>query len=114
MDATNLTNATGPRTKRPKAREMAHHGEPPVAGWRRVTQPGKIRVTLDGSCHLSLKDRTACPGLELLSCELLANQAADADVLVLNVQYTKHRHKHYHARKAWVKTLVSPCSLSRP
>jgi hypothetical protein len=82
-----LTNATGPRPTRPKAREMAHHGEPPVAGWRRVTQPGEI--IMDGSSHFSLKDRTACPGLELLSCELLANQAADADVLVLNVQYTK-------------------------
>ena len=34
----------------------------------------------------SLTDRTACPGLELLRCELLANPAAVADV---------------QARKAW-------------
>jgi hypothetical protein len=34
----------------------------------------------------SLTDRTVCPGLELLSCELLADLAAVADVLVvLNV-----------------------------
>ncbi len=79
-----------------------------MADWRRVTQPGEIRVIMDGSCHLSLKDRTACPGLELLIYELLANQSADAYVLVLNVQYTKHRHKQYHARKAWVKTLFIP------
>jgi len=36
----------------------------------------------------SLTDRTAYPGLELLSCELLANLAAVADVLVLNVHKT--------------------------
>ena len=51
-----------------------------------------------------LTDRTACPGLELLSCELLANPAAVADALVLNV-YTKHRQE---LSKAWVKTLVGP------
>ncbi len=33
----------------------------------------------------SLPGRTNCPGLELLSCELLANPAVVADVLVLNV-----------------------------
>ncbi len=32
----------------------------------------------------SLIDRTACPSLELLCCELLTNTAAVADVLVLN------------------------------
>jgi hypothetical protein len=43
----------------------------------------------------SLTERTAFPCLELLGCELLANPAAVADVLVL---------KLYHARKAWVNT----------
>jgi hypothetical protein len=36
----------------------------------------------------SLKDRTACPGQELLSYELLANPDVVADVLVLNVHKT--------------------------
>jgi hypothetical protein len=36
----------------------------------------------------SLTDRTACPGLGLLSCKLLANPAAVADVLVLNAHKT--------------------------
>jgi hypothetical protein len=36
----------------------------------------------------SLTDRTAWPDLELLSSELLANPAAVADVLVLNVHTT--------------------------
>ncbi len=36
----------------------------------------------------SLTDRTACPGLELLSCELLANPAALHDVQVLNTHKT--------------------------
>jgi hypothetical protein len=39
---------------------------------------------------LSLTDCTACPGLELLSFELLANPAA-VDVLVLNVHKTLSR-----------------------
>jgi hypothetical protein len=50
---------------------------------------------------------TACPGLELLSCELLAKPVAVADVLVYRM-YTKHRHELYHARKAWNKTLERP------
>ena len=54
----------------------------------------------------SLTDRTVCSGQEQLSCELLANPAAVANVLAHNV-HTKHRHEIYHARKAWVKTLVS-------
>jgi hypothetical protein len=51
---------------------------------------------------------TDCPVLEMLSCELLANPDAVADVLVLNVMYTKHRHELYHSGKAWVKTLIRP------
>jgi hypothetical protein len=51
----------------------------------------------------SLTDRTACLGLELLSCELLVNPA---DVLVLNVN--KKPFELYHARKALVKTLLDP------
>jgi hypothetical protein len=53
----------------------------------------------------------ASPGLELLSCELLANPDAVADVLVLNVHNT-HRHDLYQAKKTSDKTLVSPCRLS--
>ncbi len=55
----------------------------------------------------SLTDHTACPGLELLSCELLANPAVVADVQILKM-YTKHRHELYHERKAWFNTLVRP------
>jgi hypothetical protein len=33
-------------------------------------------------------DHTACPGVDLVSWELLANTAAAADVLVLNVHKT--------------------------
>ncbi len=54
----------------------------------------------------SLTDHTACPGLELLSCDLLTIADAVGDALVMNVMYTKHRHELY--RKAWVKTLVRP------
>jgi hypothetical protein len=36
----------------------------------------------------SLTDRTACPCLEPLGCELLAYPAAVADVLVLNAHKT--------------------------
>ena len=39
----------------------------------------------------SLTDRTACPGLELLSCELLANPAAVVYVLVVNVHKSPSR-----------------------
>ncbi len=39
----------------------------------------------------SLTDRAACNSLELLSCELLANPVAVADVLVLNVNKTPSR-----------------------
>jgi hypothetical protein len=46
-----------------------------------------------------LTDHKACPGMELLNCELLAEPAAVADVLVLSV-YTKHRRELYKARKA--------------
>ncbi len=61
-----------------------------LAGWRRVTQPMVPFLT----------DRTACPGLQLLSFELLAKSAAVAYVLVYRM-YTKHCHELYHARKAW-------------
>jgi hypothetical protein len=61
----------------------------------------------------SLTDRTACPGLELLSCELLANPAAVADVLVLNV-HRQHHIELYHERKAWVRPLPSLWVLLLP
>jgi hypothetical protein len=62
----------------------------------------------------SLTDRTACPGLELPRCELLANPAAVADVEVLTVHITPSYCKLYHARTTWVKTLVNPCLISGP
>jgi hypothetical protein len=45
-----------------------------------LTQPGEI--------VLWWTVNAACPGLELVSCELLANPAAVADVLVMNVHKT--------------------------
>ncbi len=73
-----------------------------------MTQPGGICVVMDGPSSMppSLTDRTACPDLELLSCELFTNPAAFADVLVLNV-HTQHRIELYHERKAWVRPLQS-------
>ncbi len=66
---------------RPKTREMTQHRGSP--GWLE-RDPAGWGLFCDGrSMPLSLTDRTACPGLELLSCELLANPAAVADVLVL-------------------------------
>ena len=50
------------------------------------SEAGEICVVMDGPCRLT--DRTACPGLELLNCELLANPVAVADVLILNVHKT--------------------------
>jgi hypothetical protein len=81
-----------------------------LAGWQ--------RFVLWWTVHAAFPDgpyRTACPGLKLFSCELLAYSAwysaAVADVISL--MYTKHRHELYHAkRKAWVKTLGRPCRLS--
>ncbi len=48
----------------------------------------EICVVVDGPCRLLLTDRTACPDMELLSCELVANPAAAADVLVLGAHKT--------------------------
>ncbi len=48
----------------------------------------------------SLTDRTACTGMELLSCELLANPIAVADALVHKTPLSR--------RKARVKTLGRP------
>ncbi len=91
---------------RPKAREMTQHGGP--SGWLEESDPSGWDLRCDGrSMSPSLTDHIACPGLELLSCELLANPAAFADVLVLNI-HTQHRHELYNPRKAWVKTLVRP------
>jgi hypothetical protein len=66
---------------------MTQHGGPP--GWLEESDPaGKICVVMDCpvSMPLLLTDSTACPaGLKLLSCELLENSAAVADVPVLDV-----------------------------
>jgi hypothetical protein len=55
-----------------------------LAGWMRVTQPGEICVVKDGPC------------------ELLANPADVADVLVMNVVHNTPcgRHELHHGRKA--------------
>ncbi len=75
---------------RPKAREMTQHGGPP--GWLDKSDPARWVLRWDRrSMPPSLMDRTACPGLELLSCELLTNPAAVVDVLVLNVHKTPSR-----------------------
>ncbi len=57
----------------------------------------------------SLTDCTACSGLGAASCELMANPAAVADVLVLNVHKTL---SWALSRKAWVKTVVGPTAVS--
>jgi hypothetical protein len=67
---------------RPKARGLAQHGGPP--GWLEESN----LAGCDRSMPPVLTDRTAWPDLELLSCEFLANPAAVADVLVLNVHKT--------------------------
>ncbi len=72
---------------RPNARKLAQHGGPP--SYLEESEPAEWDcVVMDGPKPPSLTDRTACTGLELLSCELLANPAAVADVLVLNLQKT--------------------------
>jgi hypothetical protein len=55
---------------------------------KKTHEMGEICVVMDGPCHPSLTDNTACRGLELFNCQLLANQAAAADVAVLNVHKT--------------------------
>ncbi len=83
-----------------------------LAGWRRVTKPRGVCVVMDGPCRLPFS--SAWPGLELLSCELLANPAAVSDVLVLIV----HKILSWAlSRKAGIKTLVTvdpAVSLSAP
>ncbi len=91
----------------PEAIVLAQHGGPP--GWLEESDPAGCDFVRDGrSIPPPMTDRTACLGLELLSCswaacELLVNPA---DVLVLNVN--KKPFKLYYARKAWVKTLLDP------
>ncbi len=70
---------------RPKTREMTQHGGPP--GWLDEGDQAWWDLCCDGwSMPPSLTDRTTCPGLKLLSCELLANPA-DVDN-ALNVHKT--------------------------
>jgi hypothetical protein len=72
-----------------------------------VTQQGVILYVLDGP-HAAFSDgqnHLPWSGLDLFSCELLANPA---DVLVQNVN--KKPFERYHARKAWVKSLVRSLS----
>jgi hypothetical protein len=69
---------------KPKIRGPVQHGGPPGPGWLEESDP----TGCDRSMPPALTDRTAWPGLELLSCELLANPADVADDLVLNVNKT--------------------------
>jgi hypothetical protein len=65
----------------PEARGLVQDGSPP--GWLKVNYPEGCDFVRDG--WSPYEGRTACPGPELLSCEVLANPADVADVLVLNV-----------------------------
>ncbi len=58
---------------RPKAREMTQHGGPPGGEW-----PSRVRFVLWWTVHAAFPHvyHTTCPGLELLSCELLTNPVA--------------------------------------
>ncbi len=57
---------------------------------RRVTHAAGRDLCCDGrSMPPTLTERTACPGLQLLSCELLANPAAVANVLDSSTECTK-------------------------
>ncbi len=90
---------------RPKARRQTQQGGRP--GWLEESdQAGCDSVRDERSMPPALTHRTAGPCLGLCSCEILANPAAVVDVLVLNEH--KHRQELYHARQAWVKTLVRP------
>jgi hypothetical protein len=73
-----------PEPVKPKARGPAQHRGPPHPGWLEESDP----TGCDLSMPPVLTDRTAWPGLELLSFELLANPADVADDLVLNVNKT--------------------------
>ncbi len=53
-------------------RERWHIREARLAGWRRVTEPDEICFVIKRFTPPVLMDHTACTGLELLSCELLA------------------------------------------
>ncbi len=68
-------------TMRPKDREMTQHGGPP--GWLKESDIAGWDL-----CCTGRTDRTACHGLELLSCELLAVPGCIADILVRNVHKT--------------------------
>ncbi len=99
---------------RPMAREMTQH-EGRLTGWRRVTQPAEIWIC-DGrfmSPSLTVGQYTACPGLELLSCELLPNPAALSDVvLVLNVHKTPPWALSGQGRHGSNSSWSLPCCLS--
>ena len=66
---------------------MTQHEGPP--GRLEESDPAGLDLFCEGrSMQTSLTYRTVCPCLELLNCNLLANPAAVADVLVLNVHKT--------------------------
>ncbi len=84
----------------PQAREMTHHGGTP--GWLEESDPAGWDLCCDG--------RSMPPFFWRTMPLSQTNRAAVTDVLVL--KYTKYRHELYHARKAWVNTLVRPRAVS--
>jgi hypothetical protein len=84
---------------------MTQNGCPP--GWLEESDPAGYDLCCDGrSMPLSMTDRTASSGLELLSCKNLANAASIADVFVPNLH--KYRDELCHARQAWIKPILRP------
>ncbi len=74
-----------PPTIRPKLQRSSW------PGWLEESDQAGCDLSCDGrSMPLPATDLIACPSLELLSCKLLVNPAAVADVLVLNVHKNRH------------------------
>jgi hypothetical protein len=91
---------------RPNAREIPNT-EACLAGCRRVTQqPGEICVLMDGPSRLPWRTE---PLATVWSCSAASFWQIQLMLwLFYYWMYTKHQQELYHARKAWVKTLVRP------
>jgi hypothetical protein len=58
-------------TMRPKARWLAQHGGPRLAGWRKSDTAGVILYVMDGPYRLPFTYRTVLPLQELYGCVLM-------------------------------------------